>query len=77
MMAFFTVRIARGLQTHLDFSVLLYDNAKTPKQIFFQVLLKVMDVEELVTNLGKITNPNPTKFSDSTFFTISEVLTER
>lgn len=30
MMAFFTVRIARGLQTHLDFSVLLY-NSKNPK----------------------------------------------
>lgn len=31
MMAFFTVRIARGLQTHLDFGVLLYDNSKNPK----------------------------------------------
>lgn len=45
--------------------------------MFFQVLLKVMEVKELVNNLGKITNSNLNKFSDSTFFTISEELTER
>lgn len=31
MMAFLTVRTARGLQTHLDFSMLLYDISKSPK----------------------------------------------